>query len=430
MEEKQHLDISEEELKELINSFSTFNQVTQKLRSAYQELEERFGDLNLKLEQTNLDLRQSLAEKDKISGYLNIILESLTSGVLAVDLDGNVTLFNRAAEKILGYRTEEVIGKPYHQVMGMGVEERLTLPFVLKSLKSQLSEEGSCRNEEKVVCSKKGDKIPVGFSISLLRDKDGEALGAVEVFFDLTKLKQMEEEMMKVKTLAALGEMAAVVAHEVKNPLGGIRGFADLLDRDLERGDPRRKSVKKIMEGVETLDRIVMGLLDYTKPIQLSLHKVEMVKFMDEVINFFEMDASQAKTNIRIFKNYPKERLFCHVDTEQFRQVVLNLLHNAVQSMPAGGKIAVELNPMVETADLSPKSKDKMALLKISDTGTGMGKGTIEKLFTPFFTTKEHGTGLGLSIVRKIVEAHQGEVEVESELGKGTAVRIRLPMVL
>jgi PAS domain S-box-containing protein len=426
MKEKRHLDISEEELKDLITSFSTFNQVTQKLRSAYRELEEKFGDLNLKLEQTHLELRQSLAEKEKISSYLNNILESLTSGVLAIDLDGNITLFNRAAEEILGYRAEEVIGISYLEVMGKGVEEKLTLPFSLRYHKLHLSE----RDGEKEVQSKSGEKIPIGFSTSLLKDNEGGILGAVEVFFDLTRLKQMEEEVMKVKTLAALGEMAAVVAHEVKNPLGGIRGFADLLDRDLEEGDPRKKSVKKIMEGVETLDRIVMGLLDYTRPIQLSFHKVEMVKFMDEVMNFFEMDSTQAKTNIRILKNYPEDELFSYVDTEQFRQVVLNLLHNAVQAMPDGGKITVELNPEVETADFPSMTKNKMIILKISDTGMGMNKGTKEKLFTPFFTTKEHGTGLGLSTVKKIVNAHRGDIMVESELGKGTTVLIRLPMAL
>lgn len=425
MEEKRRPNISEEELKDFVTSFSTFNQVTQKLRSAYRELEQRFGDLNLKLEQTNLELRQSLAEKEKISSYLGNILESLTSGVLAIDLDGNINLFNRAAGEILGYRAEEVIGKPYLEVMGKGVEEKHTLPFRLKYPDSHLPD----GNGEKEVQSRNGEKIPLGFSTSLLKDKEGEILGAVEIFLDLTRLKQMEEEMMRVKTLAALGEMAAVVAHEVKNPLGGIRGFAELLDRDLEGKDPRKRSVKKIIEGVETLDRIVMSLLNHTRPIKLSPRKIEMVKFIDEVINFFEMDASQTKANVHVLKNYPGDELFCYVDTEQFRQILLNLLHNSVQAMPEGGNITVELNREAETSDFSSKARDKRAVLKISDTGMGISKGIKEKLFTPFFTTKEHGTGLGLATVKKIVEAHQGDIQLESELGKGTTVQVRLPMI-
>jgi len=423
MKEKKRLNISKTELESFVPSFSTFYQITQKLHTAYKDLEKKFEDLNLKLEQTNLELRQSLAEKEKISSYLNNILGSLTSGILAIDLDGKITLFNQAAEIILGYRAEEVIGKPYLEVMGKEVEERLTLPFVLKSQRLHL-------NEEKKVWSKTGEKIPLDFSTSLLKDKGGEISGGVEVFFDLTRLKQMEDEMMRVKTLAAIGEMAAVVAHEVKNPLGGIRGFAELLDRDLEKVDHRRRWIKKITEGVETLDRLVKSLLDYTKPVKLNLRKVEMARFIDEVIDFFEMDASQGKTNIRIVKSYPQDELFCDLDTEQFRQMLLNLLHNAVQAIPEGGEITVELNQGAESSDLARQAKDKKVILKILDTGIGMSKETQKKLFTPFFTTKERGTGLGLPTVKKIVEAHRGDIQVESEAGKGTTVVVRLPMVL
>jgi signal transduction histidine kinase len=250
-------------------------------------------------------------------------------------------------------------------------------------------------------------------------------------FEDLNrKLEQTEEEMLHVKRLAALGEMVAVVVHELKNPLGGIRGFAELLERDLKEGDSRKRLVKKITEGVDTLDRMVKSLLDYTKPVKLNPRKVEMVKFLDETINFFEMDASQRKTNIRMVKSYPKDELFCHVDTEQFRQIPLNLFHNAVQAMPDGGEITVELNQQTGGADFARMTKDKKVILKISDTGMGMSKKTLERLFTPFFTTKEFGTGLGLSTVKKIVEAHRGDITVESEQGKGTTVKVRLPMIL
>ncbi len=250
-------------------------------------------------------------------------------------------------------------------------------------------------------------------------------------FEDLNrKLEQTEEEMLRVKRLAALGEMVAVVVHELKNPLGGIRGFAELLERDLEEGDSRKRLVKKIMEGVDTLDRMVKSLLDYTKPVKLNPRKVEMVKFLDEAINFFEMDASQKKANIRLVKNYPQGELFCHLDTEQFRQILLNLLYNAGEAMPDGGKIVVEVNQETQSPDLAPKVMDKKVILKISDTGIGMSKKTLEQLFTPFFTTKERGTGLGLSTVKRIVEAHRGDIQVESEAGKGTTVLVRVPMVL
>jgi len=427
MKERGRLDISEEQLEGFTESFASFNKITQKLHSAYKNLEERFEDLNLKLEKTNRELRQSLAEKEKISNYLNNILESLTSGVVAINLKGEITLFNRAAEEILGFKTDEVLGRKYEEIMGKGVEEKMTLPFTLKSRRSHV-------NEEKEVLTKRGKKTPLGFSTSLLTDGDNNVLGAVEVFFDLSKLKKLEEEITRVRTLAALGEMAATVAHEVKNPLGGIRGFADLLDQDLEEGDPRKKSVEKIMEGIETLDKIVLGLLNYTKPIKLDLHQVEFISFMDEVIKFFEIDLEREKKKIDIIREYPKKALLCRIDTEQFRQVILNLLHNAIQAMSHGGRIVVGVNEEEKGTGVPQNSlgihpEGKRIVLKISDNGTGMSKATLNKLFTPFFTTKEHGTGLGLSTVKKIVEAHRGDVRVESKMGKGTIVTVRLSMI-
>ncbi len=374
-----------------------------------------------------MELKDSLTEKEKITSYLVDILESLTSGVLAIDLEGRITLFNRAAGEVLGYQSEEVMGRPYLEVMGRETEENLTLPYILKQQKPQQIGLESGVKGEKEIPSKTGKKIPVSFSTSFLRDEEGKVVGAVEEFFDLTRSKQMEEEMMRVKALATLGEMAAVVVHEVKNPLGGIRGFADLLDRDLPEGDPRKRLVKKITEGVETLDRIVLSLLDGTKPIKIKPHKVEIRKFVDQAIIFFEMDATRIKNNIRIKKRYSQDDLYCPVDVEQFRQVLLNLLHNAVQAMPDGGEIVVELKAESKVAD--DKAESGKTILRISDTGVGMSPTTKEKLFVPFYTTKERGTGLGLATVKKIIEAHQGDIQVESELGKGTVVQIRLPRV-
>ena len=457
MKERGHSDISGEELEDFTESFASFNKITQKLHSAYKNLEEKFEALNLKLERTNKELRQSLAEKEKISNYLNNILESLTSGVVTINLKGEITLFNRAAEEILGYKTDEVLGKKYEEIMGKGVKEKMTLPLTLKSRRSHI-------NEEKEVFTKGGKKIPLGFSTSLLTDGDNNILGAVEVFFDLSKLKKLEKEVTRVRTLAALGEMAATVAHEVKNPLGGIRGFADLLDQDLEEGDPRKQSVEKIMEGVETIDKIVLSLLNYTKAIKLDLHQVEFISFIDDVIKFFEIDFAREKKKIHIVREYPKKALLCRIDPEQFRQVVLNLLHNATQAMPLGGTIMVQVSEIppfdrlrVVSEVEPPKAGNeeglvlkarpegkgidafqdslgvhpeaKKIVLKISDNGMGMSKATLNKLFTPFFTTKEHGTGLGLSTVKKIVEAHRGDIRVESEIDKGTTVIVRLPLI-
>jgi PAS domain S-box-containing protein len=413
MEEKETIGLTAEELSKFTSSYAHFNKITQKLQKAYKELEERFENLNEKLEQTNNQLRQSLAEKDKISNYLNNILESLNSGVLAINLDGNITLFNRTAEEILGYKTDQVLGKPYAKIMGKKVQKEFTPLHTLKTGIPHL-------NQEKEVEIRKGKKIPLGFSTSLLTDAEGNHLGAVEVFFDLTHLKELEQEVTRVKTLAALGEMAATVAHEVRNPLGGIAGFAALLERDLEPDDPRKRLVNKIIQGVEILNRLVINLLNYTRDIKLNPQKLDFVKFLNDTLNFFQMDLSSQKENITLKKHFPREGIECWVDPEQFRQVILNVLRNSVQAMPRGGKIDIY-------SKLKSFKQENEVVLKISDNGQGMDKKTQEKLFTPFFTTKEGGTGLGLSTVKKIVEAHKGKVKIESRPGKGTTVIFSFP---
>jgi PAS domain S-box-containing protein len=421
MKEKPKSDIPKSEREGSASALSAFSQITQELKSAHKELEKRYSNLNLRLEETNLQLKQSMGEKEQMHHYLQTVMESLSTGVVAIDLSGRITLFNRAAQDILGYQASEATGKYYNEVLGGDVKEELTLPFVLRS--HQI-----LKNKEKEVRTQDGRRVYLGFSTSLLRDQDDEVLGAVEVFSDLTELKQMEEEMMRMRTLATLGEMAAVVVHEVKNPLGGIKGFAELLERDLDEGDPKRRSVKKILEGVEMLDRIVKSLLDYTKPVKLQPHKVEMTKFLDETINFIQMDGTHERTDIHIVKRYQSDDLCCNLDDEQFRQILLNLLHNAMQAMPGGGQLTVDLGQESGNLDPADKGMPEKMVLRISDTGVGMSPDVLKKLFTPFFTTKEGGTGLGLSTVKKIVEAHQGDIRVESKEGEGTSVCLRLPL--
>jgi len=417
MERKKSSKTSLDDLSDFADSFTYFSKITKKLQRAYQEIEEKFEDLNLKLEKTNNQLRQSLAEKDRISNYLNNILESINSGVLAVDRDGKITLFNRAAEEILGYRASEVLGKDYLGILGQDLKIPKTPIHTLKTKKVHL-------NEEKEVSTKSKRKIPLGFSTSLLTDADGNLLGAVETFFDLSHIKRLEEEISRVKTLAALGEMAATVAHEVRNPLGGISGFADILEKDLAPDDPRQRWVRKIIEGVEILNRLVINLLNYTKEVKLSPCKVNFTKFLEDTLNFFQMDNLSKRKDISVVRSFQEKDLRCQIDPEQFRQVVLNLLRNSVQAMPDGGKIEVSA-----FSSFSDTHQGEM-ILKVTDPGVGMDKRTIKKLYTPFFTTKEGGTGLGLATVKKIVQAHRGELKIKSELGKGTEVLVKFPRTI
>ena len=406
------LDRTEGQLEEAFaHSYMLFNETTRKYVEAYKQLEEQFEYLNVKLEETNIELRKSLEEKDRVSNYLNNILTSMTGGVLVVDLDGNITLFNRSAEEITGRTEEEVLGESYESIMGLEAGRGKTALHTLETGQG-------LANVEKEL--KRGSStIPIGFSTSLVRDKDGRVLGAIEAFNDLTEVKRLEAQVRRMHTLAALGEMAATVAHEIRNPLGGIASFANLLERDLAAHDPSRRLVRKITEGVARLNRIVSSLLSYTRPLNLNTHSVDVAEVVEEAAAFFEIDTERTGGKIAIVRHFPEEPLVCHVDTEQFQQVILNLLLNATQAMPEGGDIDVEVFPISKS--------DGGATLCVRDHGVGIKEEFQEKLFTPFFTTKEDGTGLGLVISRKIVEAHGGQIRVVSKPNEGTSFFIDLP---
>ena len=395
------------------HSYLLFGETTRKYREAYEQLEERFECLNIELEQTNLELRKSLEEKDRVSNYLNDILESLTGGVLVVDPESRITLFNRAAESITGYSEDEVRNQPYEKIIGLDAGRDMSLLHTLDTGKALFSQEKELRRAD-------GRSLPLGFSTSLVRDSEGNVLGAVEVFNDLTEVKRLEAELQRVHTLAALGEMAATVAHEIRNPLGGIAGFAALLERGLEVEDSRRRLAQKITEGVARLNRIVSSLLTYTRPLKLNVHPVSLVDLVEEAAAFLEIDLNRTRDNVIIKRQYPDTSPVCAIDPEQFQQVILNLLHNATQAMPEGGAIDIEVYT-------SEEKKAPQAIVCIRDQGIGMSPEVQDKLFTPFFTTKEDGTGLGLVTSKKIIEAHDGHIRVESQPGSGTSFFISLP---
>ncbi|MFH1567166.1 MAG: PAS domain S-box protein, partial [Gemmatimonadota bacterium] len=364
------------------DSYILFSETTRKYMEAYKQLEEQFEYLNVKLEETNRELRKSLEEKDRVSNYLNNILESMSGGVLVLNLEGEITLFNQAAEEITGWSQDEALGRRYREVMGGQPGEALS---ALHTLESGLS----LTNQQKDLSRRDGRVLPLGFSTSPVRDRDGALLGAVEVFNDMTEVKRLEAQVQRMHTLAALGEMAATVAHEIRNPLGGIASFANLLERDLDVNDPSRKLVQKITEGVARLNRIVTSLLSYTRPLKLTTYRADLVQAVEEAAAFFEIDLERTRRAITLERCYPGAPLVCQLDTEQFQQVILNLLLNAIQAMPEGGCIRLEVSQ-------ARGPRGPVAALAVADEGIGMETEVRERLFTPFFTTKQDGTGLGL----------------------------------
>ena len=394
-------------------SSSLFEDTARRYVEAYKQLEERFEFLNMRLEETNRELRDSLVEKDRVSNYLNNILESMTGGLLVLGLDRRITLINRTAETITGRSQDEVLGRAYEEVMGRPEERE-------ESVLHTLDKGESLQNREKDLRLPDGRSIPLGFSTSVVRDGNGDVLGAIEFFTDLTEVKRLESQVRRMHTLAALGEMAATVAHEIRNPLGGIASFASLLERDLAPGDPNRRLVGKITEGVARLNRIVSSMLSYTRPLDLNTQPVDLATAVEEAAAFFEVDAEDRSPGVTIRRDFPGRACMGQVDVERFRQVVLNLLLNAAQAMPEGGAIDLGID------EVGGEDGD-WARVSVRDSGAGIAADIRDKLFTPFFTTKEDGTGLGLVTSRKIVEAHGGRLTLDSAPGEGACSTIALP---
>lgn len=400
-------DLPDETKAQLEQVFQWFNENVTKVESAYKDLGVKFDTISQELEEKNQRLEASIRDTERVQNQLRSVLESMDSSVIMVDTEGRITLFNPAAERIYAMNQASAMGMSYAEAFADQADSHLPLLDTLKTGKTMAG-------HEKVWTVAQGQK-PIGYTTCVVRDRDGKILGAVEISTDLTQIKQMQVQMQHAKTLAALGEMAATVAHEIRNPLAGIGGFAGLLERDLGPDDPRRNLVKKIVQGVSSLNKIVSNLLVFTRPMELKLRKVEFVEWMEDILRYAELEASKDKKDIEIARDYAFERMEARIDPEKFQQVFLNLIFNAIQAVEGKGKVTIK-------ADFDERDFLRVAVI---DDGKGIPKDIQAKIFNPFFTTKEQGTGLGLAIVQRIVALHGGTIGVESDPGL-TRFEIRL----
>jgi PAS domain S-box-containing protein len=396
------------DVERLAEAFEHFTQKAAKLRQAYARLKRHVDAVNRQLEAKNLELRRKIDELDETQAYLNNVLESMGSGVIAVDPAGLISTFNAAAEQMTGYRRVEVLGRPYAEVFPQHDGDT---PAILLSLETQMPHVF----KQRALYRCDGRAIPVGVSSSPLRDSSGAVTGALEIFHDLTELRRLEERVRCADRLAALGQMAATVAHEIRNPLGGIEGFAALLERDLAERPEQIEMARQIVQGARSLNRVVTSLLDFTRPVTLKLRRTRLRDVVDAALAVAEQEFESKSRGVTVVRAYAADDT-ATLDPEQIYRVVLNLVRNAWQAIHECGEISVEIAGESDTI-----------VLRVCDTGCGMPPDVRERLFSPFFTTKETGTGLGLSIVRKIVLAHGGTVEVETEGGAGTTFVVTLP---
>jgi len=377
----------------------------------------------LKLIETNRKLKTLLE-------YHHCVLSSLRTGIIVVRKDGTVRTFNSGARAITG------------QIEGEMAERRLedmpeNLASVATALKRTLAEGKGLLQDHLELKSTRSERVPVTLETSLLKAGNGEVIGAIATLKDMTLLRQMETQLLRAERFSALGEMAAGVAHEIKNPLNAISGFSKRLSNKLT--EPSLKKYADIIaEEVVRLDTIVNDVLDYSRTDHVDKKLANIHELLGTTTMFLEEKLEKA--GVMIEKEYQEGLPPVPLDISKIRQVLLNLVLNAVQATPAGGKIVLKTKLIEGLAPELVEGKgdgavfqqlflqQKMAAVSISDNGCGIAKENLSRLFHPFFTTKVTGTGLGLSICQKIIASHGGLLDVESELGKGSTFTFYLPL--
>jgi PAS domain S-box-containing protein len=393
----------QEGISHLAEAFSLFSQETKRLELAYSKLQKRFKAVNTQLEESHNQLRDKVMQLDLITHYLNSILRHMNQGILFIGLNGMITTYNVAAEKILGINHKSVIFQSYWDIFS-----DTFFNFSMKDAFRKLSSPpfSFVTIEEK----------ELEVSTNFVRKSAKSHQGMILLIRDITEMRRLQKETGRKRRMQELGEMAAAVAHEIRNPLGGIQGYASLLYKDLENDANSRQMAGYILEGSKHLTHLVEDVLDYARPLQLHKEPVDLPLLVKKVSDFIKVDPQFPK-NVKIDLQIKEPSLLISLDEVLFRAALLNLFFNAADAMPKGGTLKIHLS----------RGKEKVFLL-IADTGKGIEPKHLEKIFTPYFTTKKKGNGLGLCETYKIMEAHFGTIEVESKIDEGTNFTISLPL--
>lgn len=384
------------------------------------------GNLSERLKITGKELR---IEKDhfiRLQNFNENIVNSIESGLFTTDIMGKINFFNKSAEKLTGYEKNEVIGKFCYEVF---IFPNLSDRFNNLSLYSI-----DPKRYEGIFKRKDKKNIFLGISFSPLRDEKNITQGIIGIFQDITLLKGMEEQIRKKDRLAAIGEIAAGIAHEIRNPLTSISGSVQLLKDTFGLKKVDKQLMDIVIREAERLNTIISDFLTYARPVPLVVGSYNINEIINETIGLFKNNR-EYRSNIEISTYFKQKKINAMVDPKQIKQVFWNLYLNSIQAIPDGGVLRIETfycddneRSKISYRKLEKrKNINRFIEINIRDNGTGIPQQDIGKIFEPFYTTKEGGNGLGLAIVYRIIENHNGIIEVKSKVGEGTTFQIFLP---
>ncbi len=380
-----------DELKQL---YEQYNENTRKLREAFERLEKRF---------------------QAIDPYN--IYSSITDALITLDQDHQILTVNKTAERVFEVSEKDALGKDFRQ----------TIPICRDMFERYQAGDQTEQTYYEVHYSlSTGDDIYLRGRFSPLLDRNGDAIGTTCLFQDLSIERLLEEKARRTDRLAALGELAAGVAHEMRNPLTTVRGYLQILPESVDDPDFISEFSENLIREIDRLTRLTENLLNMAKPISPDTQACSLYQLISEICEF-QADQFQ-KHQVDIHFDPPKNEDTVNIDKDRIKQVFINLLRNSAEAMDGGGTISIEFQQRVET--LAQKKPCTYVVAIVRDEGPGIPEHIVDRLFDPFFTTKDHGTGLGLALSNRIVEEHEGFLRVDRQYNQGASFWVMLPLAL
>ena len=351
--------------------------------------------------------RTTQASLSRIKAFSDTVVENMPIGLIALDNQQRIAAFNHTAESLMQVSIHEVMGKAADQILPPELCAEMNCP----QIRDQVI-------EKEIDCTVgKGQTVPLEIGASLLADESGTRLGYVILLKDLTEVRALGREIERSRRLASVGRLAAGVAHEVRNPLSSIKGFATYFKQRYQNVPEDRQTADIMIQEVDRLNRVVSQLLEFARPVSVTPKRTSIKDIVLDSIKIVQQQANDRQITIIIRNSAEIDEI--DIDPDRISQVLLNLYLNAIEAMAPGGSLRIEISDSNEIDGVN---------IRVSDTGKGMSAEDLPKIFDPYFTTKSTGTGLGLAIAHNIVDAMGGTIEVKSEAGIGTTLTVTLPI--
>lgn len=354
------------------------------------------------------------------NGYYATVLDSVVDGVIVISREGVVTLMNPAAEEMTGRSRRQTLEVPFATAFS-------TEPVLVEMVERTAASGVSRSDQDNVVLKSSGRLIPVNATTVPLMQSDGETIGVILTLRDMTSIRELEAAVRQADRLSTLGTLAAGLAHEVKNPLGGIKGAAQLLERELDPDSDLLEYPRVMIREAERIDKIIRQLLELASPKGPRYTPVNLHMVLGDII-LLQREAAGSR-EVSIVTGFDPSIPPIMADEAQLTQVFLNLIRNALEAMTEGGRLTVTSRVLSEYQLGRDEGRNRMVAVEVADTGPGITLENLPKVGTPFFSTKEGGTGLGLAICQKIVAEHRGMLKIDSQPGQGTRISVLLPLI-